>query len=148
PYGEQHYPRLGSVHGVWKNAQCTVNRLQNLVHTTLPPLKTLARFPPHRATATAPASASNVAIICPPCGFISTMCAAAASDTPAAIAATRLTNGRLVCAVRYETRYANVTRWSASRICSRDRKSTRLNSSHVKISYAVFCLKKKKHTLY
>src|SRR5436309_6254325 len=27
-----------------------------------------------------------------------------------------------------------------------DRKSTRLNSSHVKISYAVFCLKKKKTT--
>src|SRR5690606_40987738 len=27
---------------------------------------------------------------------------------------------------------------------SEDRKSTRLNSSHVKISYAVFCLKKKK----
>src|SRR5690349_23638887 len=27
---------------------------------------------------------------------------------------------------------------------SRDRKSTRLNSSHVEISYAVFCLKKKK----
>src|SRR5690606_13821098 len=27
----------------------------------------------------------------------------------------------------------------------KDRKSTRLNSSHVKISYAVFCLKKKKH---
>src|SRR5690606_39471202 len=26
---------------------------------------------------------------------------------------------------------------------TRDRKSTRLNSSHVKISYAVFCLKKK-----
>src|SRR5690606_2700749 len=29
---------------------------------------------------------------------------------------------------------------------SSDRKSTRLNSSHVKISYAVFCLKKKKNT--
>src|SRR5690625_6401858 len=28
----------------------------------------------------------------------------------------------------------------------RDRKSTRLNSSHVAISYAVFCLKKKKVT--
>src|SRR5690349_23141752 len=28
-----------------------------------------------------------------------------------------------------------------------DRKSTRLNSSHVEISYAVFCLKKKKHTM-
>src|SRR5436305_5963592 len=29
---------------------------------------------------------------------------------------------------------------------ARDRKSTRLNSSHVRISYAVFCLKKKKET--
>src|SRR5690606_2206251 len=29
-------------------------------------------------------------------------------------------------------------------MCGPDRKSTRLNSSHVKISYAVFCLKKKK----
>src|SRR5207302_7340225 len=29
------------------------------------------------------------------------------------------------------------------RVSSGDRKSTRLNSSHVKISYAVFCLKKK-----
>src|SRR2546430_4543509 len=28
----------------------------------------------------------------------------------------------------------------------RDRKSTRLNSSHSQISYAVFCLKKKKHS--
>src|SRR5690606_28262514 len=31
-----------------------------------------------------------------------------------------------------------------SQLAIRDRKSTRLNSSHVKISYAVFCLKKKK----
>src|SRR5690349_22098023 len=31
---------------------------------------------------------------------------------------------------------------------STDRKSTRLNSSHVEISYAVFCLKKKKKTPY
>src|SRR5437764_9241429 len=30
---------------------------------------------------------------------------------------------------------------------SRDRKSTRLNSSHRCISYAVFCLKKKKKTI-
>src|SRR5258707_9093444 len=30
------------------------------------------------------------------------------------------------------------------RIQQRDRKSTRLNSSHANISYAVFCLKKKK----
>src|SRR2546430_10431363 len=31
-------------------------------------------------------------------------------------------------------------------ICQTDRKSTRLNSSHSQISYAVFCLKKKTHT--
>src|SRR2546427_2268501 len=31
---------------------------------------------------------------------------------------------------------------------SRDRKSTRLNSSHSQISYAVFCLKKKKNKQY
>src|SRR5690348_9871983 len=34
------------------------------------------------------------------------------------------------------------TLWS---IAAGDRKSTRLNSSHPSISYAVFCLKKKKH---
>src|SRR5690606_39869909 len=32
----------------------------------------------------------------------------------------------------------------AAGLDEQDRKSTRLNSSHVKISYAVFCLKKKK----
>src|SRR3712207_7571013 len=33
------------------------------------------------------------------------------------------------------------------RLTGLDRKSTRLNSSHANISYAVFCLKKKKYTL-
>src|SRR6266496_5472265 len=33
---------------------------------------------------------------------------------------------------------------NVARHLARDRKSTRLNSSHVEISYAVFCLKKKK----
>src|SRR5690606_40640174 len=33
--------------------------------------------------------------------------------------------------------------WSGADFDEEDRKSTRLNSSHVKISYAVFCLKKK-----
>src|SRR5439155_21890432 len=41
----------------------------------------------------------------------------------------------------------SLSRKSARAIfASRDRKSTRLNSSHVAISYAVFCLKKKKTT--
>src|SRR3712207_7103456 len=34
----------------------------------------------------------------------------------------------------------------ARHVIKTDRKSTRLNSSHANISYAVFCLKKKKHT--
>src|SRR5690606_40133074 len=37
-----------------------------------------------------------------------------------------------------------VTDEPAAPLAYEDRKSTRLNSSHVKISYAVFCLKKKK----
>src|SRR5688572_31625023 len=43
------------------------------------------------------------------------------------------------CLVFSDLRYL---RLSAAK--SRDRKSTRLNSSHSQISYAVFCLKKKK----
>src|SRR5438874_5186034 len=34
-------------------------------------------------------------------------------------------------------------RQALPKLSNRDRKSTRLNSSHVEISYAVFCLKKK-----
>src|SRR5699024_11739804 len=44
---------------------------------------------------------------------------------------------------RFESRLAVGS--SANKI---DRKSTRLNSSHVSISYAVFCLKKKRHKSY
>src|SRR5438132_5635565 len=40
--------------------------------------------------------------------------------------------------------YSNQTTDAASRKLFADRKSTRLNSSHTVISYAVFCLKKKK----
>src|SRR3989442_8201457 len=36
--------------------------------------------------------------------------------------------------------------WILHMMMAIDRKSTRLNSSHVRISYAVFCLKKKKKT--
>src|SRR5258708_19363030 len=37
-------------------------------------------------------------------------------------------------------------RWAGCGVAEGDRKSTRLNSSHQIISYAVFCLKKKKYT--
>src|SRR5699024_12647487 len=54
---------------------------------------------------------------------------------------------------RRPLRLATGGRWNGSRMAAGphgrsevDRKSTRLNSSHVSISYAVFCLKKKKYT--
>src|SRR5439155_9025316 len=40
--------------------------------------------------------------------------------------------------------YLAVSEFLRKEMIARDRKSTRLNSSHVAISYAVFCLKKKK----
>src|SRR5690625_6893733 len=45
--------------------------------------------------------------------------------------------------IRTQQGIENLTNEEAREIIGRDRKSTRLNSSHVAISYAVFCLKKK-----
>src|SRR5689334_23498629 len=65
---------------------------------------------------------------------------------------------RSPCCPRSQSRVHAATNWPASprdrasrEVTARDRKSTRLNSSHSSISYAVFCLKKKNHnkiTLY
>src|SRR3989442_4232415 len=58
---------------------------------------------------------------------------------------------RARCAMLVRTSYAALqerdylrAHVAARLVRTRDRKSTRLNSSHVRISYAVFCLKKKK----
>src|SRR5690606_41588242 len=53
----------------------------------------------------------------------------------------------LVAQLPQHPQVAGVVEAHAARaLDDRDRKSTRLNSSHVKISYAVFCLKKQKNT--
>src|SRR5690606_41406833 len=74
------------------------------------------------------------------------------AETPCAILAMSRTGARPRRAASQPNRTVNTTPaaiashrclWKVARK-SRDRKSTRLNSSHVKISYAVFCLKKKK----
>src|SRR5207245_8499187 len=59
--------------------------------------------------------------------------------SPSRSAALRNSVGTLFC----EAPKKNGTRTPAG-MAPRDRKSTRLNSSHGSISYAVFCLKKKK----
>src|SRR5436309_7782818 len=46
-----------------------------------------------------------------------------------------------------DLRHSHSTSLDKLRCHRSDRKSTRLNSSHVKISYAVFCLKKKNNNI-
>src|SRR5690625_7647876 len=46
--------------------------------------------------------------------------------------------------IYYLKHYGKIHALAAAQADDLDRKSTRLNSSHVAISYAVFCLKKKK----
>src|SRR5256885_13070928 len=48
---------------------------------------------------------------------------------------------------RFSSSLRSPKRGCSASIMTRDRKSTRLNSSHLVISYAVFCLKKKKTQL-
>src|SRR2546430_3962715 len=67
-----------------------------------------------------------------------------------AAAASRSFRLQLDSAERFGDPYSPTHRLSVSRSGNNlelalDRKSTRLNSSHSQISYAVFCLKKKKH---
>src|SRR6266540_7494078 len=81
------------------------------------------------------------------------------SSNPPSRCANEMTNGRTVVDAGHATAARNAvasppmsSRQSAgvhahherSTCAQRDRKSTRLNSSHITISYAVFCLKKKK----
>src|SRR5262245_26370370 len=80
-----------------------------------------------------------------------------AARTPAAAAAAAMSAGRSEeqsssmrgSHWRRSTIGARIAKFIGVRTSTstRDRKSTRLNSSHLGISYAVFCLKKKKDTL-
>src|SRR5690606_40517062 len=74
-----------------------------------------------------------------------------ASGPALPIAAVYTAGGALVLLGRHLLQREGSTLWSPTTqvllgCLALDRKSTRLNSSHVKISYAVFCLKKKKNT--
>src|SRR3989442_11305101 len=60
--------------------------------------------------------------------------------SPGALARQFALASRLVAALRGDSAALEQVR----ALRKEDRKSTRLNSSHVRISYAVFCLKKKK----
>src|SRR5437867_13120798 len=62
------------------------------------------------------------------------------NDTPAVLAAYAKNNS-----LPPEWLFATGTYEQMQELAKKDRKSTRLNSSHRTISYAVFCLKKKKN---
>src|SRR3712207_6981024 len=55
-------------------------------------------------------------------------------------------SGPLQPGVAHRDRHRRLRRVHDQALAEQDRKSTRLNSSHANISYAVFCLKKKKKT--
>src|SRR2546430_5627100 len=57
-------------------------------------------------------------------------------------------HGLVYVAASFNNTQITITDLDGRTMCwsSADRKSTRLNSSHSQISYAVFCLKKKKNT--
>src|SRR5690606_41187833 len=59
----------------------------------------------------------------------------------------RFAKDRLTQYSSYTVAEGDVQPMGQGRPLALDRKSTRLNSSHVKISYAVFCLKKKRPRL-
>src|SRR2546426_8239148 len=74
---------------------------------------------------------------------------------PSVMQASRLSGGDQIPALRCLRTARSPRRLDPRRLPSRrdsgdgrDRKSTRLNSSHLVISYAVFCLKKKKKDIY
>src|SRR2546426_8033687 len=57
----------------------------------------------------------------------------------------RSSSSRLFCCSGVQSMKSRLnSEWLRARFHGLDRKSTRLNSSHLVISYAVFCLKKKK----
>src|SRR2546426_4434739 len=70
---------------------------------------------------------------------------AVADECPKHPAATQLReDGRAHQSSAYPSNLARENTTQVAHLSKRDRKSTRLNSSHLVISYAVFCLKKKK----
>src|SRR5207249_10166685 len=100
-----------------------------------PPPPDLPSFPTRRSSDLASTfpnrkSDSAVACLCP----ISLESAVASSSSKRAL--TALPSWRNTSTKRLSAQFI-------PSLCPIDRKSTRLNSSHVSISYAVFCLKKK-----
>src|SRR3712207_8499105 len=57
-------------------------------------------------------------------------------------------DGHLTTATRGAARVGFKDPKAITETATKDRKSTRLNSSHANISYAVFCLKKKKKSIH
>src|SRR5256886_6401987 len=56
----------------------------------------------------------------------------------------RLWRSSILCTPGLSASSSSACQWAVGEEMRSDRKSTRLNSSHSQISYAVFCLKKKK----
>src|SRR5207302_5465517 len=80
-----------------------------------------------------PALSGNQMVVATPATFSTSGCGSPTFAPTAGASSVSFSNGSVA---------ANSTCVASVKV-GEDRKSTRLNSSHVKISYAVFCLKKK-----
>src|SRR2546426_863252 len=80
-------------------------------------------------------------------GHVAACCTCSTSSTSATSTSGRSMTGLDPFSDLFATRDSSLALAVAAlaRIADEDRKSTRLNSSHLVISYAVFCLKKKKY---
>src|SRR5207253_8948704 len=104
----------------------------------LKPTPTTALYPPplHAALPISQPAATPAARHRPPAAAaMAAQMAGLASHTADSTHQSGSAGSQVVVSARQPTRNASVP--------EKDRKSTRLNSSHVAISYAVFCLKKK-----
>src|SRR5690606_41388593 len=100
---------------------------------TSPPFFSLSCFGDHRPRLSFPTRrSSDLALQALPCQF------------PDVARRQRKTAGAAASASSLEYWRQQLSGIGTLELPHEDRKSTRLNSSHVKISYAVFCLKKKK----
>src|SRR5437899_3367334 len=77
-------------------------------------------------------------------GGLAAGAACCANALPAAINTAITATSKLTRVVIFSSRQNPLEKHTPSTTLQQDRKSTRLNSSHLGISYAVFCLKKKK----
>src|SRR5690606_39525463 len=128
PHSHRHLPGLVDDYAVHADSYAAADVFSRTAPRAAPAAPAVQRCSPGEPSHTAPASATPMAL--------STLQRGAAKTQ-------RTPSGERVSDSRRRSAWLAMTPPTPRNSAGADRKSTRLNSSHVKISYAVFCLKKK-----